>query len=53
MKKKTLLTALILGAMTVPSVFAYDDIDGVITISKTRISVHMLKDNLMAQLLQN
>lgn len=29
MKKKTLLTALILGAMTVPSVFAYDDIDGV------------------------
>ena len=29
MKKKSLLTALILGAMTVPSVFAYDDIDGV------------------------
>ena len=29
MKKKTLLTALVLGAMTVPSVFAYDDIDGV------------------------
>ena len=29
MKKKTLLTALILGAMTVPSVFAYDDVDGV------------------------
>nr|DAJ14172.1 MAG TPA: YadA-like membrane anchor domain protein [Myoviridae sp. ctNPX13] len=27
--RKTLLTALILGAMTVPSVFAYDDIDGV------------------------
>ena len=29
MKKKTLLTALVLGAMAVPSVFAYDDIDGV------------------------
>ena len=29
MKKKTLLTALVLGTMTVPSVFAYDDIDGV------------------------
>lgn len=29
MKKKSLLTALVLGAMTVPSVFAYDDIDGV------------------------
>jgi hep/hag repeat protein len=29
MKKKTLLTALVLGAITVPSVFAYDDIDGV------------------------
>ena len=29
MKKKSLLTALILGAMTVSSVFAYDDIDGV------------------------
>jgi len=28
-KKKTLLTALVLGAMAVPSVFAYDDIDGV------------------------
>ena len=30
MKKKTLLTALILGAMAVPSVFAYDDVDGVL-----------------------
>jgi len=29
MKKKTILTALVLGTMTVPSVFAYDDIDGV------------------------
>lgn len=29
MKKKTLLAALVLGTMTVPSVFAYDDIDGV------------------------
>ena len=27
--RKTLLAALVLGAMTVPSVFAYDDIDGV------------------------
>lgn len=27
--RKTLLVALVLGAMTVPSVFAYDDIDGV------------------------
>ena len=30
MKKKTLLTALILGTMAVPSVFAYDDVDGVL-----------------------